>query len=91
MQWAWLIPVLSFAAAPIIVIIGNRLPPVFKIPGGALFSISAIVGGFVFFWIALFGFLGASTGTENCYTAVGTGALTCNFDRVWFKRRTARR
>ena len=79
MQWAWLIPVLSFAAAPIIVIIGDRLPG-----KGALISIPAIGAGFVFFWIALFGWLGASTGTEQCYTAIGTEALTCNYDRVWF-------
>ena len=79
MQWAWLIPVFSFAAAPIIVIIGARLPG-----KGALISIPAIGAGFVFFWIALFGWLGASTGTEHCYTAIGTEALTCNYDRVWF-------
>ena len=79
MQWAWLIPVFSFAAAPIIVIIGARLPG-----KGALNSIPAIGAGFVFFWIALFGWLGASTGTEHCYTAIGTEALTCNYDRVWF-------
>ena len=79
MQWAWLIPVFSFAVAPIIVIIGGRLPG-----KGALLSIPAIAAGFVFFWIALFGWLGASTGTEHCYTAIGTEALTCNYDRVWF-------
>ncbi len=79
MQWAWLIPVFSFAVAPIIVIVGDRLPG-----KGALLSIPAIGAGFVFFWIALFGWLGASTGTENCYTAMGTEALTCNYDRVWF-------
>ena len=79
MQWAWLIPVLSFAAAPIIVVIGNRLPG-----KGALLSIPAIGAGFVFFWIALFGWIGASEGTEHCHLAVGTEALTCNFERLWF-------
>ena len=79
MQWAWLIPVFSFAAAPIIVLIGNRLPG-----KGALLSIPAIAAGFIFFWIALFGWLDASTATEHCYTAIGTEALTCNYDRVWF-------
>ena len=79
MQWAWLIPVFSFAAAPIIVLIGNRLPG-----KGALISIPAIAGGFVFFWIALFGWMDASTASEQCYTAIGTEALTCNFERVWF-------
>ena len=84
MQWAWLIPVFSFAAAPVIVLIGNRLPSLFKIPGGALISILAIAAGFIFFWIALFGWLDASTATEQCYAAAGTEALTCNYDRVWF-------
>ena len=84
MQLAWLIPVFSFAAAPVIVVIGSRLPPVFKVPGGALLSISAIAAGFVFFWIALFGWLDASTATEQCYVAIGTEALTCNYERTWF-------
>ena len=84
MQWAWLIPVFSFAVAPVIVVIGNRLPPMFKIPGGALLSISAIAAGFVFFWIALFGWLDASTAAEQCYAAAGTEALTCNYERTWF-------
>ena len=79
MQWAWLIPVFSFAVAPIIVIIGNRLPG-----KGALLSIPAIAAGFVLFWIAFFGWLDASTATEQCYTAIGTEALTCNYERVWF-------
>ena len=79
MQWAWLIPVFSFAAAPIIVLIGDRLPG-----KGAVLSIAAIAAGFVFFWIALFGWMGASEGTEHCYIAVGTEALTCNYDRTWF-------
>ena len=30
MEWAWLIPVFSFAAAPLIVLLGQRLP----LPGG---------------------------------------------------------
>ncbi len=79
MQWAWLIPVFSFAAAPIIVLIGDRLPG-----KGAVLSIAAIAAGFVFFWIALFGWMGASEGTEHCYIAIGTEALTCNYDRTWF-------
>ncbi len=79
MQWAWLIPVFSFAAAPVIVLIGNRLPG-----KGAVLSIAAIAAGFVFFWIALFGWLGATEAAEHCEAAVGTEALTCNFERVWF-------
>ena len=38
----------------------------------------------MFFWIALFGWMDASTASEHCYTAIGTEALTCNFERVWF-------
>ena len=79
MQWAWLIPVFSFAAAPIIVLIGDRLPG-----KGAVLSIAAIAAGFVFFWIALFGWMGATEGTEHCYVAIGTEALTCNYERTWF-------
>ena len=79
MQWAWLIPVFSFAAAPIIVLIGDRLPG-----KGAVLSIAAIGAGFVFFWIALFGWMGATDGTEYCMIAVGTEALTCNYERTWF-------
>ncbi len=79
MQWAWLIPVFSFAAAPIIVVIGNRLPG-----KGALLSIPAIGAGFIFFWITLFGWLAATDTTEHCGIAIGTEALTCNFERVWF-------
>ena len=79
MQWAWLIPVFSFAAAPIIVLIGDRLPG-----KGAVLSIAAIGAGFVFFWIALFGWMGATDGTEHCMIAVGTEALTCNYERTWF-------
>ena len=79
MQWAWLIPVFSFAAAPVIVLIGDRLPG-----KGAVLSIAAIAAGFAFFWIALFGWMGASEATEHCMIAAGTEALTCNYDRTWF-------
>ncbi len=79
MQWAWLIPVFSFAAAPIIVLVGDRLPG-----KGAVLSIAAIAAGFVFFWIALFGWMDATASTEHCMVAIGTEALTCNYDRTWF-------
>ena len=79
MQWAWLIPVFSFAVAPVIVLIGNRLPG-----KGAVLSIAAIGAGFVFFWIALFGWMDATASTEHCYVAIGTEALTCNYERTWF-------
>ena len=79
MQWAWLIPGVQLRCCADYRIIGNRLPG-----KGALLSIPAIAAGFVFFWIALFGWLDASTSTEHCHLAVGTEALTCNFERVWF-------
>ena len=53
MQWAWLIPIFSFAAAPIIVVLGRFLPT-----KGALLSILAIVGGFTVFWFILGSWMG---------------------------------
>ena len=79
MQWAWLIPVFSFAAAPAILLVGKRLPG-----RGAALSIPAIAAGFIFFWIALFGWLDASTAAQHCYTAAGAETLTCNYQRTWF-------
>ena len=83
MEWAWLIPVFSFAAAPLIVLLGQRLPG-----WGALFSIGAIAGGFVVFWFVLFGWMGASPDTAGCFTDHGTEALTCNYERNWFNAGT---
>ncbi len=45
MEWAWLIPVLSFAAFPIIAIGGKFLPG-----KGSFLAILAIAAGFVLFW-----------------------------------------
>ncbi len=84
MQWAWLIPVFSFAVAPVIVLAGGRLTALSRVPGGAVLSIAAIGAGFAFFWIALLGWMDASAGTESCYVAAGTEALTCNYERTWF-------
>ena len=79
MEWAWLIPVFSFAVVPIIVIAGNRLPG-----KGAFLSILAISAGFVVFWVALGGFLDASASTKDCFTSGHTEALTCHYQRSWF-------
>ena len=79
MEWAWLIPVFSFAAAPVILLVGGRLPG-----KGAVLSIAAIGAGFVLFWIALLGWMGASADAEACYAAAGTEALTCHYERTWF-------
>ncbi len=79
MEWAWLIPVFSFAAAPIIVVFGKQLPS-----KGAFLSIIAIAGGFAVFWVVLGGFLDASSSTKDCFTSHQTEALTCSYERSWF-------
>ncbi len=79
MEWAWLIPVFSFAAAPVIVLLGRYLPG-----KGSLLAILAIAGGFVVFWFVLGDFLTADSLTENCVTSEHTGALTCSYERSWF-------
>ena len=79
MEWAWLIPVFSFAAAPVIVVFGRYLPG-----KGAFLAIVAIAAGFAVFWVVLGGFLDASPSTENCFTSGHTESLTCNYQRSWF-------
>ncbi len=78
MEWAWLIPVLSFGAAPLIVVFGRFIPG-----KGALLSILAIAGGFGVFWFVFGSWLDA-TPIENCFTDPSTGALTCHYERSWF-------
>ncbi len=80
MVWAWLIPVLSFAAVPLIILFGKRLP----LKGSPL-AILAIAAGFVLFWVVLAGFLSATPDTEGCGIGIGTEALTCNFQITWFE------
>ena len=79
MEWAWLIPVFSFVAAPLIVVFGKYLPG-----KGALLSIGAIAAAFVVFWILLGSFLDATPSTRNCFTSLETEALTCHYQRTWF-------
>ena len=79
MQWAWLIPIFSFAAAPIIVVLGRFLPT-----KGALLSILAIVGGFTVFWFILGSWMGSGPSTSGCFTSESTQMLTCNYERNWF-------
>ena len=79
MQWAWLIPVFSFAAAPVIVVFGKYLPQ-----KGSWLSILAIGGGFVVFWLVFSSWLGADAATKGCFTSENTGALTCDYERSWF-------
>src|SRR5918996_1220925 len=80
MEWAWLIPVLSFAAVPLIILFGKHLPG-----KGSPLAILAIAGGFAFFWLVLVGFLGASPAMPGCADSQHTGALTCQYERVWFE------
>ena len=79
MEWAWLIPVFCFAAAPLIVVFGRYLPE-----KGALLSLLAIGGGFVVFWFVLSSWLGADPTTTGCFTSDATGVLTCDYERTWF-------
>ena len=79
MEWAWLIPVFCFVAAPIIVISGRFLPG-----KGSSLSILAIGAGFVVFWVVLANFLDAGASTKDCFNSADTGALTCHFTHSWF-------
>ena len=80
MEWAWLIPVFSFVAAPLIVIFGRYLPG-----KGSFLSILAIAAGFVLFWVVFAGFLTVDpVAVEECAIGQQTGAMTCNYERTWF-------
>ena len=80
MEWAWLIPVLSFLAVPLIVLFGKYLPG-----KGSPLAILAILAGFVIFWVVVASYLGASAETDGCHIGEGTEALTCNYQRTWFE------
>ncbi len=80
MQWAWLIPVFSFAVVPLIILFGKHLPG-----KGSPLAILAIGGGFVLFWVTLFSFLAATPDTDGCRVGQGTEALTCSYQRTWFE------
>jgi NADH-quinone oxidoreductase subunit L len=79
MEWAWLIPVFSFAAAPLIVVLGRVLPG-----KGSVLAILAIAGGFAMFWWVFASFLGAGPSTENCSISPHTETLTCHYEMAWF-------
>ena len=80
MEWAWLIPVFSFVAVPLIVLFGKHLP--WK---GSPLAILAIAGGFALFWVVLFSFIGASPDTAGCAESDHTGSLTCEYSVNWFE------
>ena len=79
MEWAWLIPLFCFVAAPLIVVMGPRLPG-----KGSFLAILAIGGGFVVFWVVLAGFLDAGPSTADCAINEHTKALTCTYEKEWF-------
>ncbi len=80
MPLAFLIPVLSFAACPLIILFQRWLPL-----RGAPLAILAIGGGFVVWILATLGFLGASADHPSCDVSAITHALTCHFSTTWFE------
>jgi len=83
MEWAWLIPLFSVAAVPLIILFGKYLPG-----KGSFLAILAIAAGFgLFCWVFL-GWLAADPTTEDCHTSRETGVLTCEYQRVWFQAGT---
>ncbi len=79
MPLAFLIPVFSFVACPLIILFQRWLPG-----RGAPLAILAIGGGFVVWALATIGFLGASPDNPACDVSHITGALTCHFSTAWF-------
>ena len=79
MPLAFLIPVFSFAACPLIILFQRWLPL-----RGAPLAILAIGGGFVVWILATLGFLGASADHPACDVSAITHALTCHFTTTWF-------
>ena len=84
MEIAWLIPVLSFLAAPLVMLLGRRWGSRgFLVAAPA---IAAIAAGFVLFWVVLFGFLDAAPGNpENCAIGEASETLVCDYHRTWFQ------
>ena len=80
MPLAFLIPVFSFAACPLIILFQRWLPL-----RGAPLAILAIGAGFVVWALTAVSFLGASAADPACEVSGITGALTCHFSTVWFE------
>ncbi len=80
MPLAFLIPVFSFAACPLIILFQRWLPL-----RGAPLAILAIGGGFVVWVLTTVSFLGASPDNPACAVSGITGALTCHFSTSWFE------
>ena len=80
MALAFLIPILSFVACPLIILFQRWIPG-----RGAPVAILAILGGFVLWALMTIGFLGASPAHPACAVSDITGALTCHFSTTWFQ------
>ena len=80
MALAFLIPILSFVACPLIILFQRWIPG-----RGAPVAILAILGGFVLWALMTIGFLSASPADPACAVSDITGALTCHFSTTWFQ------
>ena len=80
MPLAFLIPVFSFAACPLIILFQRWLPL-----RGAPLAILAIGGGFAVWALTTVSFLGATPDNPACEVSGITGALTCHFATSWFE------
>lgn len=80
MSLAFLIPVFSFVACPLIILFQRWVPG-----RGAPLAILAIAGGFILWALMTIGFLAASEAHPACDISEITGALTCHFSTTWFQ------
>ena len=82
-----MIPVLSFAAAPLVFLLGHRWGNRGFVVAAP--AIAAIAAGFVLFWVVLAGYMDASPETLGCSVGGSTGEeagkiLVCDYERTWF-------
>ena len=80
MSLAFLIPVFSFAACPLIMLFQRWLPL-----RGAPLALLAIAGGFAVWILTTLDFLAAGDSSPACAVSGVTHALTCHFDIPWFE------
>ena len=80
MSLAFLIPVFSFAACPLIMLFQRWLPL-----RGAPLALLAIAGGFAVWILATVSFLGDGASSPACAVSGITQALTCHFSIPWFE------
>ena len=80
MSLAFLIPVFSFAACPLIMLLQRWLPL-----RGAPLALLAIAGGFAVWILATLNFLGDGANNPACAVSGVTHALTCHFSIPWFE------